>query len=232
VIEIRKANDRYSTRRDWLNSRHTFSFGDVGERRFAGFRKLRIINEDTVAPASGFPMHDHQDWEILSYVLDGALAHRDSLGSGSIIRAGEIQRMTAGSGIRHSESNASETDPVHFMQIWVKPDRSGLIPGYEQKRLPQVTSDAQLDLVASHDGREGAVMIHQDVKIYRAVVRDGAELKVPLTAGRYAWVQVVRGEAIVNNLYMDAGDGASVSTEEELVLTGRPGAELLVFDLA
>lgn len=232
MIDIRKANARYSTKRDWLDSRHTFSFGNVGESRFMGFRKLRILNEDRVAPAAGFGMHEHQDIEIVSYVLEGALSHRDSLGTGSTIRPGEIQRMTAGSGIRHSEMNASESDPVHFMQIWMLPERRGLVPCYQQKPMPAVTSPGQLDLIASRAGCDGSILIHQDIDMYRATLRDGADIKMPLTPGRYAWVQVVRGSGIVNDLYMDAGDGAAMSSETELTLSGRPGAEMLVFDLA
>lgn len=232
MIDIRKANERYCSKRDWLDSRHTFSFGNVGERRFMGFRKLRILNEDRVAPASGFGMHEHRDMEIVSYVLEGALSHRDSLGTGSTLRPGEIERISAGTGIRHSEMNASESDPVHFMQIWMLPERCGLVPGYQQQPLPAVTSPGQLDLIASCDGRDGSVLVHQDVDLYRARSRDGAEIKVPLTPGRYAWVQVVRGSGIVNDLYMDAGDGAAVSSEMELLLSGRPDAEMLVFDLA
>lgn len=232
MIGIRKANERYSTQTDWLDSRHTFSFGNVGERRFMGFRKLRILNEDRIAPAAGFGMHAHQDMEIVSYVLEGALSHRDSLGGGSTLRPGEIQRMTAGSGIRHSEMNASESDPVHFMQIWMLPERCRLVPGYQQQGMPAVTCPGQLDLIASRDGRDGSVLIHQDIDMYRATLRDGAGIKLPLAPGRYAWVQVVRGSGTVNDLYMDAGDGAAVSSETELKLSGRPCAEMLVFDLA
>lgn len=232
MIDIRKASDRYSTKIHWLSSRHTFSFGNVGERRFAGFRKLRILNEDRVAPAAGFGMHEHQNMEIVTYVLEGALSHRDSLGTGSTIRPGEIQRMTAGAGIRHSEMNVSETDPVHLMQIWMLPERCGLVPGYEQKQMPKLISPAQLDLIASRNGREGSVLVHQDINLYRATLSDGADIKFPLTAGRYAWIQVVRGSGIVNDLYMEAGDGAAVSFEMELLLSGRPEAEMLVFDLA
>lgn len=232
MIDIRKANDRYSTKRDWLDSRHSFSFGNVGERRFMGFRKLRILNEDSIAPAAGFGMHAHQDMEIVSYVLEGAISHRDSLGTGSTIRPGEIQRMTAGTGIRHSEMNVSDSEPAHFMQIWVQPERCGLVPGYEQKQMPDVTSPGQLDLIASRDGRDGAVLVHQDINIYRAALRDSAEIRVPLRTGRYAWVQAVRGSGILNGIYMDAGDGAAISSETELELVGQPDAEMLVFDLA
>ncbi len=232
MIDIRKANDRYSTKRDWLISRHTFSFGNVGERRFMGFRKLRILNEDRVAPSAGFGMHEHQDMEIVTYVMEGALCHRDSLGTGSTIRPGEIQRMTAGTGIRHSEMNASETQPVHFLQIWMLPERSGLVPGYQQQQMPTVASRSQLDLIASRDGRDGSVVIHQDVNIHRATLRNDADIKVSLSSGRYAWIQVIHGSGIVNDLYMDAGDGAAASSETELILSGRTGAEILVFDLA
>ena len=232
MIGIRKANERYSTQRDWLDSRHTFSFGDVGERRFMGFRKLRILNEDRFAPATGFGMHAHQDMEIVSYVLDGALSHRDSLGTGSTIRPGEIQRMTAGTGIRHSEMNASGSDPVHLLQIWILPERCGLAPGYQQKQMPQVTAAGQLDLIASRHGCDVSVRVHQDVNLYRATLRDGANVEVTLAPGRFAWVQAVRGSGVLNGLCMEAGDGAAVSAESKLVLAGQPGAEMLVFDLA
>lgn len=168
----------------------------------------------------------------VSYVLEGALAHTDSLGSGSTIRHGEIERITAGTGIRHSEMNASDSDPVHFIQIWMLPERCGLAPGCQQKQMPTVTSPAQLDLVASRDGRDGSVLIHQDLSLYRASTRADADVRVPLVPGRYAWIQVVRGSGIVNGLYVDAGDGAAVSSETELLLTGRSDAEMLIFDLA
>lgn len=232
MIDIRKAKERYSTKREWLDSRHTFSFGDVGERRFMGFRALRILNEDIVAPGGGFGMHGHEDMEIVSYVLEGAVAHRDSLGSGGTISPGEIQRMTAGTGIRHSEVNPSGTAAAHFLQIWILPKKKGLCPSYQQQSMPKVTSPAQLDLIGSCDGREGSVLIHQDVELYRASLRDGAVLRLPITPGRYAWVQAVRGSGAVNGIYMEPGDGAAVSSETELLLAGRPGAEMLVFDLA
>jgi redox-sensitive bicupin YhaK (pirin superfamily) len=231
MIEIRKSNERYASKRDWLDSKHTFGFGNVGESRFMGYRTLRILNEDKVAPSGGFGMHQHEDMEIVSYVLEGTVAHRDSLGCGGLIYPGEIQRMTAGSGIRHSEINASETDPAHFLQIWIQPCKKGLHPSYEQKPMPSVTSKAQLDLIGSHDGRDGSVLIHQDVNLYRATLRDGASLKVPIAAGRNAWVHVARGAAVINDLYIDVGDGAAVSSEAELTLVGRDDAELLVFDL-
>lgn len=232
MIDIRKANDRYSTKRDWLDSSHTFGFGNIGDRRFMGYRALRILNEDRVAPAGGFGMHGHEDMEIVSYVLQGAVRHRDSLGSGGTLRPGEIQRMTAGTGIRHSEMNPSETQAAHFLQIWILPKRRGLEPSYEQKPLPVVNSPAQLDMIGSPDGRDGSVLIHQDVKLYRANLSCGAGLRFPLAPRRYAWVQLVRGSGTINGVYLEAGDGAAVSVETELSLTGRPSAEMLVFDLA
>lgn len=232
MIKIRKANDRYCTKRDRLISQHTFSLGNIGDRGFMGFRKLRILNEDRIAPAAGFGMHEHQNMEIVSYVLEGALSHRDSLGIGSTIWPGQIQRISAGTGIRHSEMNASDSQSVHFLQMWMLPERCSLAPGYQQIQTPTVGSRAQLDLIASRDGRDNSVVIHQDVNLYRATLQDTSDIKMPLASDRYAWIQVVRGSATVNDLYMEAGDGAAVSLETVLILSGRTAAEILVFDLA
>lgn len=222
----------------WLDSRHSFSFGHYHDPGHMGHRALRVINEDRVIPGAGFPTHAHADMEIISYVLDGALEHKDSIGTGSVIRPGELQRMSAGSGIRHSEYNASASEPVHFLQIWIVPDRRGLAPGYEQKTLPAVAEgETRLDLIGSPDGRDGSVTIHQDVLLYRATLADGGRIELPLAPGRHAWVQVARGIAEVEadadgGGEMRAGDGLAVSDAGMLRLASATGAELLVFDLA
>ena len=232
MIELRKASERGPTKIGWLDSKHTFSFSQYYDPKHMGFRTLRVINEDRVIPGAGFGTHSHQDMEIVSYVLEGALAHKDSTGTSSMIRPGEVQRMSAGTGVQHSEMNPSKTEPVHFLQIWILPERNGLPPSYEQKPMPEVISAAQLDLIGSHDGRDGLVVIHQDVNLYRASLHDGATLELPLTLGRHAWLQVARGAATVNGTDISAGDGLAVSAETKLSLTGRPDAEVLIFDLA
>ena len=184
MLHLRKADDRGPTNLGWLDSRHTFSFGHYYDPRFSGFHDLLVINEDRVAPGAGFPPHPHGDMEILSYVVAGALEHRDSLGNGSVIRPGELQRMSAGTGIRHSEHNASKTEPVHFLQIWITPERNGIEPSYEQKRLPPPDGTSRLDLIGSRDGRGGSVTIHQDVDLYRATVRAGDTLSLDIRDGR------------------------------------------------
>jgi len=195
-----------------------------------GFRDLRVMNEDRVAPGRGFGTHPHRDMEILTYVLEGALAHRDNLGNGTVIEAGELQRMTAGTGIQHSEFNASATEPVHFYQIWILPEREGLEPGYEQRRIDAAGSD-RLQLVASRDGRDGSLTLHQNADVHRAALSEGGELLVTLRPDRHAWVQVVRGSVELNGQMLNAGDGAAISREERLRLAGKTEAEVLVFDL-
>lgn len=233
MLEVRKADERGPTRIGWLDSQHTFSFGGYQDPRYTGFRSLLVINEDRVAPGAGFGEHGHRDMEILSYVIDGALRHGDSLGTGSVIRPGEIQLMSAGAGIRHSEQNASATEPVHFLQIWIKPGQTGLTPGYEQKALPPVTDAAQLDLIAAPEGGPDAVAVHQDARLYRASLRPGGSAELALAPGRHAWVQVVRGAAQVNGVELSSGDGLAVSDEAGLAFAvGAESAELLVFDLA
>jgi redox-sensitive bicupin YhaK (pirin superfamily) len=233
MIKLRKAGERGPTKIDWLDSRHTFSFGGYRDPGHTGFRDLLVINEDRVKPGAGFSPHAHQDMEIISYVIDGALEHKDSIGNGSVIRPGEIQRMSAGSGIRHSEFNASKTDPVHFLQIWISPGRAGIAPGYEQAELPPVTAPAQLDLIAAPSGGPGAVALHQDARIYRGSLEPGAAAELPVAAGRHAWVQVVRGAATVNGVALAEGDGLALSDEAKVSMAGAgPKAELLIFDLA
>ncbi len=231
--ELRRAHERGPTNFGWLDSRHSFSFGAYYDPRHAGFRDLLVINEDRVAPGAGFAAHDHRDMEILSYVIAGALKHRDSLGNGSIIRPGEIQRMSAGTGIRHSEDNASDTEAVHFLQIWVRPQRLGLPPGYEQKSLPTAGATSRLDLIGAESGGDSCVTIHQDVNLWRAVLAVGHPgLALPIVRGRYAWVQAVRGQAVVNGVGLNAGDGLKLSDEAEVTMHALTPAELLIFDLA
>jgi redox-sensitive bicupin YhaK (pirin superfamily) len=229
MITVRRAEDRGHADHGWLNTYHTFSFADYHDPDFMGFRTLRVINEDRVAPGGGFGTHGHRDMEIVSYVLEGALAHRDSMGTNGVIRPGEVQRMSAGTGVMHSEMNASETEGVHFLQIWILPERRNITPSYEQKKFAEDERRNRLRLVAAPQGTDGAVEIHQDVRIYSTIL-DGQPLTHELSPGRYGWVQVVRGEAGVNGERLKAGDGAAIADERSVTLTGT-GAELLLFDL-
>lgn len=228
---IRRSDERGPTRIDWLDSRHTFSFGDYNDPRFMGFGPLRVINEDRVTPGQGFHPHGHRDMEIVSYVLDGALAHKDSLGNGSVIRPGDVQRMSAGTGITHSEFNASKTDPVHFLQIWIIPEARGIAPGYEQKNFTDTDKRGRLRLVGSRDAREGSVTLHQDVDLYAGLFNEGEKASLSLRPGRLAWVQVARGEVSVNGETLKAGDGAALKDATRLDIAGRKDAEVLVFDM-
>jgi len=232
MITVRRSDDRGHALHGWLDSRHTFSFGDYHDPEHMGFRALRVINEDRVQPAAGFGTHAHKDMEILSYVLEGGLAHKDSLGTGATIRPGDVQRMTAGTGVTHSEFNASSTEPVHFLQIWLLPERQGIIPGYEQKHFDAEQRRGRLQLVASRDGRQGSLTIHQDVAMYDGLLAAGERAEVSLGKGRHAWVQVTQGEVKLNGQTLQAGDGAAVSAEPGLKLEGVQTAEVLVFDLA
>jgi redox-sensitive bicupin YhaK (pirin superfamily) len=231
MITVSPAAARGHTDIGWLDSRHTFSFGEWYDPAHMGFRALRVINDDRVAPGGGFPTHGHADMEIVSYVLEGGLEHKDSIGTGSVIRPGDVQRMSAGTGVRHSEFNASRTEPVHFLQIWIIPDRRGHKPGYEQKNFPEAERSGRLRLVASSDGREGSVTLHQDVALYAGVLDEGQQAKLALAPGRHAWVHVARGGATVNGKRLGEGDGAAVSDERALTIDGH-GGEVLVFDLA
>jgi len=228
-ISVRRASERGHADHGWLDTWHTFAFADYYDPRFVGFRVLRVINEDTVAPGRGFPTHGHRDMEILSYVLDGALEHRDSLGTGSVIRPGDVQRMSAGTGVRHSEFNASAAEPVHFLQIWLEPAVAGLAPGYEQKTFGD-TRD-RLRLVASPDGADGSLTIHQDARVFAARLAPGVEVTHRLAPGRHAWVQVARGALALAGRRLAHGDGAAVSDEPALTLRAERDAEALVFDL-
>jgi hypothetical protein len=232
MIQLRPGSERGHARHGWLDSRHTFSFADYHDPRHMGFRALRVINEDRVQPAQGFATHGHRDMEIVTYVLEGALEHRDSLGTGSVIRPGDVQRMSAGTGIQHSEFNASHDELVHFLQIWILPDTVALPPSYEQKHFAPEQARNGLRLVGSRDGREGSVAIHQDVSLYVARLEAGAKLRQAIAPGRHAWVQVARGSVRFGDAQLRAGDGAALSGEPALELGADGPAEVLVFDLA
>ena len=233
MMLIRPAQERGAANFGWLDSRHTFSFGNYYDPNYMGFANLRVINEDKVNPAKGFGTHGHRDMEIISYVLQGALEHKDSIGTGSVIRPGDVQRMSAGTGIMHSEYNHSDTDPVHFLQIWILPDKKGIEPSYEQKTFTQEEKSGTLRLVGSRDGREGSITIHQDVDLYATLLKDGEAVSHPLANKRVAWVQVVRGAVQLNHQSLTAGDGAAISQAEHITLRGASiDAEVLLFDMA
>ncbi len=232
MISVRPATARGHFDFGWLDTYHTFSFGDYYDPRFMGFRSLRVINEDRVQPAHGFPTHGHRDMEIITYVLRGGLAHKDSMGNGSVIRPGELQRMSAGTGVRHSEHNDAPDESVHLLQIWIMPDKLGSTPGYEQKFFADEEKRGRLRLIASTDGRDGSVTVQQDASLYAALLEPGAEVQHELAAGRHAWVQVARGAIELNGQPLAQGDGAAVSDEMTLVFSATQPAELLLFDLA
>jgi quercetin 2,3-dioxygenase len=231
MIRVRRSEDRGHAQHGWLDSHHTFSFADYHDPAQMGFRTLRVINEDRVAPAEGFPTHAHRDMEILSYVLEGGLEHKDSLGTGSVIRPGDVQRMSAGTGVAHSEFNASPSEPVHFLQIWILPERRGLTPGYEQKHFGEESRKGQLRLIASPDGEAGSVSIHQDVRLYSALLAPGQSVRHALAPGRHGWVQVARGAVRLGEQTLRAGDGAAISEEQAISLTADAPSEVLLFDL-
>ncbi len=232
MITVRKAEERGHTNLDWLDSRHTFSFGDYYDPRFMGFRALRVINEDVVRPGAGFPTHPHRDMEIITYVLEGALEHRDSMGNGSVIRWGEAQRMSAGSGITHSEFNPSRSEPVHLLQIWILPRHPGGPPGYEQRSIDLKEARGKLLPVAAAEARDGALTIQQDAALSVAILDDGASLTHRLTPARHSWLQLARGGISLNGVALKAGDGAAISGEPELAIAATSAAEFLLFDLA
>ena len=231
MLAIRPANERGLANLGWLNSRHTFSFGHYYDPQFMGFGPLRVINEDRVKPGQGFGTHGHSDMEIISYVLDGALEHKDSLGTGSIIRPGDVQRMSAGTGVRHSEYNASNTDPVHFLQIWILPEEDGAEPGYEQKTFSSEEKQGRLRLVGSRDGRDGSVTIHQDVDLYASLLGADDAVSHGLGEGRNGWVQVARGSVRLNGNELSAGDGVALKGEQAVTIEGIDDAEILLFDM-
>ncbi len=232
MIVVRKAQDRGHANHGWLDSYHTFSFADYYDPQEMGYGALRVINEDRVAPGKGFGTHPHRDMEIISYVLEGALAHKDSMGTGSVIRPGDVQRMSAGTGVLHSEFNPSPQEPVHFLQIWIEPNAYGVAPSYEQRSFSGDQKQGRLRLIASPDGAEGSVKIHQDARVYAAVLDDGDAVNYALAQDRRAYVHVARGAVQLNGTALSAGDGAKISGEQELRLSGGNAAEVLLFDLA
>jgi redox-sensitive bicupin YhaK (pirin superfamily) len=232
MITVRPAAERGHFDHGWLDTSHTFSFASYHDPRHMGFRSLRVINEDRVKPGEGFGTHAHRDMEILTWVLEGALEHKDSMGNGSVIRPGDIQRMSAGTGVTHSEFNPSREAPVHLLQIWLLPRERGLAPGYEEKRFPPEARRGRLCLIAGRDGRDGAVTIHQDADLWTALLQPGESVRHTLASGRYAWLQVARGAVSLNGSTLGAGDGATVSDEAALEIAGAARAEVLLFDLA
>jgi redox-sensitive bicupin YhaK (pirin superfamily) len=232
MINLRRANERGGGDFGWLNTRHTFSFSDYYDPRWMGFRSLRVINEDYVAPASGFPTHPHSDMEIITYVLEGKLEHKDSLGTGSVILPGDGQRMTAGRGIRHSEYNPSKSERVHLYQIWILPEKKSLEPSYEQKSFPTEEKQGKLRLIASPDAKDGSVKINQDARLYVSLLKPGEEVVHDFGKGRHGWLQVAKGGIAVNGQRLEQGDGAAVSDEPKLTIKGATDSEVLLFDLA
>ncbi len=232
MITVRRSHERGHFDHGWLNTYHTFSFDQYYDARYMGFRNLRVINEDFVAPGRGFPKHGHRDMEIITYILEGALKHEDSMGAGSVIRPGDVQRMTAGTGVRHSEQNASDQERVHLLQIWILPNTVGLDPGYEQKAFSADERRGQLRLIASEDGREGSVRVHQDVSLLASILPAGQEIEHTTDPRRYAWIQVARGSVEVNGEKADQGDGVVVVGESNLAIRAPEDAEVLLFDLA
>ena len=232
MITVRRSNERGHFDHGWLNTYHTFSFDQYYDPRYMGFRTLRVINEDFVAAGRGFPKHAHRDMEIITYILEGALKHEDSMGNGSVIRPGDVQRMTAGTGVRHSEQNASDQERVHLLQIWILPHTVGLEPGYEQKAFSEDERRGRLRLIASEDGRDGSVLVHQDVSLLASVLPAGEEVEHTMDQARYAWIQVARGSVEVNGEKADHGDGLVVAGESSLRIRAEQDAEVLLFDLA
>jgi quercetin 2,3-dioxygenase len=232
MIQIRKSEARGHANHGWLDTHHTFSFADYYDPAQMGFRSLRVINEDHVGPGEGFPPHSHRDMEILTYILEGGLQHRDSMGNGSVIRPGDVQRMSAGTGVTHSEFNASKKEPVHLLQIWILPSRSGIPPGYEEKHFAEAERQGRLRLIASPEGTEGSATVHQDARVYAGLLNPGDSVQHLLSPGRHAWVQVARGKLRLGTEPLSAGDGAAVSDQGKLTLTAESPAEVLLFDLA
>ena len=231
MITIRRASERGHAQHGWLDSFHSFSFADYHDPEHMGFGALRVINEDRVQPGRGFGTHGHRDMEIISYVLEGGLAHKDSMGNGSVIRPGDVQRMSAGTGVMHSEFNASERDPVHFLQIWIEPNRRGVQPGYEEKRFEADSKRGRLRLIASPDGADGSVTLHQDARVYAALLDGNESVEHRAAAGRRVYVHVVRGEAEVNGERLSAGDAAKATAVDTIRIANARAAEVLLFDL-
>ena len=231
MLQIRRSEERGAAHHGWLDSRHTFSFAHYQDPEHSGFGPLLVINEDRVAPGQGFGAHSHRDMEILSYVLDGALAHKDSMGNGSVLRYGDVQRMSAGNGVRHSEFNASNEAALHFLQIWIEPNVTGIEPGYEEKHFPPEAKAGRLRLIASNDGRDGSVLVHQDACVYAAIMDEGERLEHRLAPHRLAYVHLVRGSLSVNGQALKEGDGLKINGERGVVFDQAEAAELLLFDL-
>jgi len=232
MIEIRKSNERGHVDHGWLDSHFTFSFADYFDPEHVQFRTLRVLNDDRVAGGAGFPNHPHRDMEIVTYVLEGALEHRDSMGNGSIIRPGDVQRMSAGTGVTHSESNALPDEPVHLLQIWILPSEEGIAPDYEEKRFPDEEKRNELRLIISPDAAAGSVKIHQDARVYATLLDPNHEVSHPLASGRHAWLQVAAGSVTLNGLNLKQGDGAAVSEESTITIAAPEPSEVLLFDLA
>lgn len=232
MITLRRAHERGHANHGWLDSFHTFSFADYYHPDHMGFRTLRVINEDRVAPGKGFGTHPHRDMEIVTYVLEGAIQHKDSMGNGTVIRPGEVQRMTAGTGVTHSEFNPSPTEGLHFLQIWIVPARRDLAPGYEQTAFSEEARRGQLCLVASPDGEDGSVTVHQDARLFATLLGPGERVEHTLAKGRHAWIHVARGSVDLGAHALEAGDAAALTDERDIALTGRTDAEVLLFDLA
>lgn len=232
MIQIRKAEDRGHANHGWLDTYHTFAFGSYRDPQHMGFRSLRVMNEDFVQPGQGFGTHPHQDMEIVTYVLEGALEHKDSMGNGEVLRAGEFQRMSAGTGITHSEFNPSGSEPVHLYQIWLLPERKGIEPSYEQKQFPDEERHNRLRLVASRDANGGSLLIYQDVRIFLATVYANAKVEHDLEPGRHAWLQVLRGSIRLNGNELNTSDGAAISGETRLDIVAERSTEVMLFDLA
>lgn len=232
MIQIRKAEDRGHANHGWLNTYHTFSFASYRDPQHMGFRSLRVMNEDFVQPGQGFGTHPHHDMEIVTYVLEGALEHKDSMGNGEVLRPGEFQRMSAGTGITHSEFNPSDAEPVHLYQIWLLPERKGIEPSYEQKRFPEEERHNRLRLVASQDADSGSLLIHQDARIFLASLDEGKQVSHEMKPGRQAWLQVLRGDVSLNGQNLRTSDGAAISDEQSLEILATTNAEIMLFDLA
>ncbi len=232
MIQIRKSNERGGGDHRWLKTHHSFSFNDYWDPKWMGFRSLRVINEDWVAPNTGFPTHPHRDMEIITYILEGKLEHKDSLGTGSVILPGDGQRMTAGSGIRHSEFNPSTADAVHLLQIWIVPEKAGLQPSYEQKSFPEEEKRGKLRVIASRDAQDGSVKINQDARLYVSLLKPDEDVEHQFGPGRHGWLQVARGTVELNGKKLAQGDGAAISDEKKLSIKGIDNAEVLLFDLA
>lgn len=232
MIQLRRSQDRGHANHGWLDTWHTFSFADYFDPNNMGFRKLRVINEDRVEAGQGFPTHSHRDMEIITYVLEGQIEHKDSMGNISIIRPGDVQRMSAGTGVTHSEYNPSSKEALHLLQIWILPEKPGIKPGYEQKMFNKEEKLNRLRLVASREAEEGSVKVHQDVRLYASVLDEGKKVELPLKKGRHAWLQVTKGAVSVNETTLNAGDGASASDEKLLSIQAKKPSEFLLFDLA